>query len=352
MMQPSAARALPSAALAALALAACHSAAVTPQPPSVTVYPVSLAGRTNADVANVVGILLERGGAQRVELEPAAFVPDGSQELAAEAAAFATFVSARTPGTEYALFADIRGTQQTGIEELRAVLVDSQSRVAWSERLGAGEPAWDAHRPREPMECCTLLAQRLRPVLHLGDPMRSDAPESRLAARMQQRAGVPPHAELDAMDARLDALRELGDKARIRVYPPRVGSDWSAAAATDLAARLAQRGLPRATAASEPLRFATDASANEQQVLWSAARAIQQAVRSSGPQTDYLLFCDFLLDHGAVGAVHTFLLSPAGELVVVDLQNAHHADFARIAPASAADGAELAAARIAARLRP
>jgi hypothetical protein len=318
----------------------------------VTVYPVSLAGRTNADVANVVGILLERGGVQQVELEPAAFVPDGGQELAAEAAAFATFVSARAPSTEYALFADIRGTPQTGIDELRAVLVDRQSRVAWSERLGAGEPAWDARRPREPMDCCTLLAQRLRPVLHLDDPMRSDAPPGRLAARMEQRAGVPPQAELDAMDARLEALRRLGDKARVRVYPPRVGGEWSAAAATDLAARLAQHGLPRATAAGEPLRYAAQGSTNEQQVLWSAARSIQQAVRSAGPQTDYLLFCDVLLDNGKVGAVHTFLLSPAGELVVVDYQNAHHADFARIAPASPTGGTELAAARIAAKLRP
>src|ERR1041385_3248278 len=101
-MQPSVARAHAGPVLPPLAPPACHPAEVGSQPPSVTVYPVSLAGRPDADVANVVGILLERGGLQQVELEPAAFVPDGGQELAAEAAAFATFVQARCPGTEYA----------------------------------------------------------------------------------------------------------------------------------------------------------------------------------------------------------------------------------------------------------
>ena len=342
---------------AALALGVCLAAASRQQPqqpkPSVTVFPVLLAGKTNADVSNVVGVMLERGGLQQVELDETVFTPDPQQEFAAQAAAFGAFAQRRGTKTGFALFAEILGAPKTGIEELRAVLVDQQGKVVWSDRQRAGEPAWDKSKPHEPLDCCVLLARQLQQPLQLADPLRAGAPEGKLAARMQKKAGVPPPAELDAMAARLQALKQLGSKAGIKVYPPRLGAEWSTTSASDLAARLQQSGLVRATAAAEPLRFQAEASSNEQQTLWSAAKSIQQAVRALPPQTDYLLFCDFLMaGAGKVGAVHTFLLSPAGEFVVVDYQNSHHEDFARIAPASAAGCCELAAARVAASLRP
>jgi hypothetical protein len=87
-------------------------------------------------------------------------------------------------------------------------------------------------------------------------------------------------------------------------------------------------------------------------MLWSAAKSIQQAVRAAPVQKDYLLFTDFLMESaGKAGAVHTFLLSPAGELVVVDFQNSHHDDFQRLSPASAEDCSELAAIRLASCLK-
>ena len=53
---------------------------------------------------------------------------------------------------------------------------------------------------------------------------------------------------------------------------------------------------------------------------------------------------------GKAHAVHTYLLSPAGELVVVDFQNSRHADFARAARDSAARCCELVAQRLARHL--
>jgi hypothetical protein len=54
---------------------------------------------------------------------------------------------------------------------------------------------------------------------------------------------------------------------------------------------------------------------------------------------------------GKAWAVHTYLLSPAGELVVADFQNSHHEDFKRVAPDSATRCCELAALRLASYLR-
>jgi hypothetical protein len=168
---------------------------------------------------------------------------------------------------------------------------------------------------------------------------------------MSAKAGVPPQAEFDAMAQRLAALQKAG-KPRIQVYPPRIGAEWSTDGAKALAAAIEKAGIAQATAVAEPIRFTGKASPNEQQVLWSAAKSIQEAVRAAPAQKDFLLFTDFLMESaGKAGAVHTFLLSPTAEFVIVDFQNSHHEDFQRLSPSSVEDCGELAAIRLESHLK-
>jgi hypothetical protein len=326
-------------------------AAELPANASVTVFPVLLGGNPNADAANVVGIFLERGGLKQVEIEDAAFAPDKGQALDAQAAAFGTFVSKRGLKTDFALFASILGSPGKGVEAMRSALVDKQGKVIWSDQQQKGTPAFDKAKPDDPMGCVILLARQLRRPLHLADPMRQDAPASKLEQRMSQKAGVPAKGEFDAMAQRLATLQQSG-KPTIRVYPARIGDAWSTDSAKAIAAAIEEAGLAKATAATEPIRFTAQASQNEQQTLWSAAKSIQQAVRAAPVQQDYLLFADFLMQaENKAGAVHIFLLSPTGDFVIVDFQNSHHGDFQSVAPTSAADCSKLAAMRLAARLK-
>jgi hypothetical protein len=319
--------------------------------PSVTVYPVILGTAPNEDVATVVGMLLERGGLQRVEVEPAAYVPDRSLDFEKQAAAFGAFVAARGLATDYALFGAFLGSPQKGVSEVSGAIVDRNGGLVWSDRQRPGEPAFDRAKPDCPMDCSVLLVERLRPTLGLDDPARAGAPDGKLARRMQAKSGAPSPAELEAMQARLDALRSVGPKANVKVYPPRVGAEWSADGAARLAAILNERGLLHATAVDKPVVFAVTPSSNEQQVLWSGAKSIQTALRTAGRSAEYALFTDFLmLPSGKAGAVHTYLLSPDGDLVIVDFQNEHHEDFARIDPDSVADCSELSAVRLASKL--
>jgi hypothetical protein len=333
-----------------LATASCQSGGSQepgelPANASLTVFPVLLAGKPSPDVANVVGIMLERGGLQHVELEAAAFAADQGQDFAAQAQAFGTFAAARGIATDYALLASFQGSPGR-VEAVNGAIVDKHGRVVWSDRQQKGSAAFDKAKPGLPMDCAVLLAQRLRAPLHLADPFRAGAPASRLEQRMNQQAGMPPKAELEAMAVRLAALRKAG-RPGILVLPPRLGTDWSADAAKTLAAAIEKAGFAWAQAAEEPVRFAVQPSSNEQQVLWSAAKSIQEAVRAAPPGQQYLLFTDFLMESkDKAGAVHTFLLSPAGELVIVDYQNARHEDFQRLSPASAAACCELAAVRL------
>jgi len=336
-----------------LSLTSCQNPAPQPTARSITVFPVVLANQANADVATVVGSLLERGGMPEVDVAEATFTPAAGQDFAAHTQAFAAFVRDYKLSSERALFVDIQGTRQTGIEQVRSVLVDNQGKVLWSERQQAGDAAFDRHKPKEPLDCCIFVVQRLCEPLGLADPLRDGAPQGKLGARMQSKAGVPTAAETEAMAQRLQAVRKLGVSVAIRVLPPRIGGQWSAEGASDLAKRLVAAGFTNAQAAPAAIDFRTERSSNEQAVLWSGAHSLQQAVRAAPPGADHLLATDFLMaGEGKVGAVHCYLLSPAGDLVWVDYQNSHHDDFQRVNPRDAAGCCELAAKRVAQALRP
>lgn len=334
-------------------LASCQNPTPHPTARSITVFPVVLANQPNAQVATVVGSLLERGGMPEVQVGDATFQPDPAQDFQARLAAFTTFVQQHKPSTERALFVDIAGTRKTGIERVQSVLVDADGKVLWSEQQQAGDASFDANQPKEPLDCCVFVAQRLREPLGLADPLRVGAKDGRLGESMKVGAGVPGEAEQKAMADRLTALRKVATTTSIRVLPPRTGKQWSATAAADLAQRLVAAGLAKASAATTAIPFDTKAASNEQVVLWSGAASLQQAVRAGAAGSDYLLATDFLMaDENKVGAVHSYLLAPNGDLVWVDYQNSHHDDFRAIEPKTNADCVALVTRRVAAALKP
>jgi hypothetical protein len=338
-----------------LALAACGSAPEPAQaatPRSITVFPVTLAGRSSPEVANVVGILLERGGAEGVELSEAAFSRGDGVAAADEASAFAAWVKQQSLATDLALRVVVEGDPRRGVDSIRTMLAQKDGTIVADEMHAKGSPAFDSANPKEPMDCCVFVVNSLRDRLGLQDPLRGNAKESKLAQRMQQKAGVPDAKEADAMMQRLADLRAAGKAARIRVYPSRVGDAWSAESAADLAARIEKSGLCAAVAESEPLRFQAKPSSNQQAVLWGAARSMQQLLREKGSTGDYALVCDFLpRGEGRFGGVHACLFAPDGSFVFVDLQNSHHDDFQSVDPQSVADCVELASMRVLGALR-
>lgn len=344
------------ALFASCALASCQGPETAPpaklQPGTITVFPIVLAGQPSAQVAHVVGIFLERASAPGVELTEATFRPEVAADAPTEATAFGTFAQKQAVATDYALFADVRGTPGKGIDEVRSVLADKQGKVVWSEAWKKGDAVFDKRRMHEPMDCCLFVVERLRPVLGLQDPNRRGAPEGKLAARMAEKSGAPSDAERTAMATRLEALRELGTKAKVLVLPPRCGKDWSKDGAQALAKALTASGLVTAEAATAPVEFSVTPDSNEQAVLWGAAKALQAALKKGPARTDYVLCADFLMAaEGKAGAVHTFLFDPAGELVWVDFQNSHHADFQATNPTGIDGCAALSGKRAIAALR-
>ena len=122
---------------------------------SVTVFPIVLnAGKPingvpanmSKNMAELVGLFLERGGVKEIEIADTQFTPSEKDDLAKSAEAFGEFVRSRKLDTEYALYGQFLGTPGKGIDEIRLVVVDRQGKVV---SVGAQGPATTCTARRE-----------------------------------------------------------------------------------------------------------------------------------------------------------------------------------------------------------
>ncbi len=87
------------------------------------------------NIAEMVGLLLERGGMKPIEIAAAQFSPPKDADLAKLAVAFGRFVQSRNLKTDYALCGQFIGTPGKGADEIRLAVVDRQGKVVLADRL-------------------------------------------------------------------------------------------------------------------------------------------------------------------------------------------------------------------------
>jgi hypothetical protein len=320
----------------------------------LTVYPVLLGERPMHQVGSVVAVMMEQAGLLEVGADETVFSPPEGATLDAIAGAFAEFVREQAIERRYALYAEYLGSPQSGVKAIRAVLVDREGRVVWTDRQAPGDATFDRIAPENPMGCCVLLAERLRLAMALPEPLpEEERSAGKLEQQLRRESGIPEEAELEAMEQRRATLTGGLAEARIVVYPVRVAGRLDRPQAERLAGLLREAGFGDAVVAAEDLPLDVARAMNEQKVLWSLARGFRDHVRQTPPNADYALYADYIMrgPEGPVGAVHFVVCDRTGEWVVVDFQNSHHDDFQSVAPRSADDCARLAAQRFAGYLR-
>ncbi|MEW6250300.1 MAG: hypothetical protein AB1716_06620 [Planctomycetota bacterium] len=319
---------------------------------ALTVFPAGLLGRPVRPVGDALALLLERAGMQNLEIDAPEFQPPAKADLAGTVAAFGEFVKAHPPQTDYALFAEVLGSHEKGVAEVRTVVTDRQGALVWQDRQTPDDPDFRKVSPREPMECCVLVVERLRPVLGLADPTRAAAPAGKLARHWAQKSGTPDKAERDAITERQQAFKQAAPKATVWVYPALAGEEVSQESAAQLAQLLNDAGLTKAVVAEQGPQLEIKGDSNEQKVLWDMAGGVRAFVRAHRPDAGYVLFAHYLMGRNASGAVtvsgvHFVVCDRDGAWVIVDFQNNHHGDFNAIDPKSRADCDRLVAKRLA-----
>lgn len=318
----------------------------------LTVYPASLVGQPVPQVGEVVAMMLERAGMSNLEVDAPEFKPPEKAEFPEIAKAFGEFVRSNPPKTDYALLADFRGTPGKSVDSVGTVVVDRQGRIVWQDCQSPTDADFKRIAPHEPLECCQLVVERLRPLLKLDDPQRENAPEGRLARRWNQRTGVPDKAEQDAMPERQRQFKQAAATATVLIYPAHGGDEWSAESAAHLVTLLSEAKLTRPTAARQGPQPDVKGDMNEQKVLWAMARGVREYVQAHRPDADYVLYADYLMGknragQSVVGGVHFVICDREGRWVIVDFQNSHHPDFNAIKPTSRVDCDALVAQRLA-----
>jgi hypothetical protein len=220
---------------------------------SVTVFPIVLTVDTPAaqppqlppgmskNLAEWVGLFLERGGMKQIEIADAKFSPPEKADLTTAAEAFGQFVRSQKLSTQYALFGQFLGIPRKGVDEIRLVVVDRQGKVILAElrdreqlsRLGGVDLLLASYH----------LVCRLRPLWGLADPSRKDAPEGKMARLAAEKSGLPSRAEREAIHSRLNTWRKSIKTSTVAVFPVHVSGRSDAKVAVALAEMLSHEGL-------------------------------------------------------------------------------------------------------------
>lgn len=306
---------------------------------SVTIFPIILAERPFKNIAEVAALMFEKANVKTIEVLDEAFLPT-EEDIWEISDSFGEFVRRQSLKTDYALFGEYVGTRDTGIQEVRSIIVDGDGNPVWVDRQTAEDKLFKKIKPKDPMSCTLLLVERIRTSLGLPDPERKDAPKGKWFAHWNKASDLPAEKEIKAMDKRLEAMSKKFDhfkNAKVQVYPVFHHNKWDKEAAVSLAGILNEKNIFMAEAIAADIAIEIKGSSNEAKMLWDLARQFSDYLKENKVEADAALISQYFMGEKEAHAVHFVLCDQEGEWIVVDLQNDHHEDFQKINPKTTSD---------------
>jgi hypothetical protein len=320
---------------------------------AMTILPVFVMEQPNRNVADVLGLVLEKAGFDNLAATDTPFTPPTDTAWEKWPAALGDFVRQNPPTTAYVLFADFAGTPQTGPQSVRFIIVDQQGGLVLADRQLPSDPDFKriAAVDPDPMGCSALVGERVHKLLKLP-AAKQPAPEGKFAKLWAEKSGTPGKAEVAAMEKAQKELKAALRGSDVLVFPTRINGVPNAEQAKHLADALAKEHGCKTHLSDTPFVAEIAPSSNQQRRLWDLARTFRDYVREHKPDAPYALVADHVIaPDGRVWAVHLVVCDRAGEWVIVDFQNDLQPDYKSIAPKSADDCDRLTLKRLASYLR-
>ncbi|QEG34766.1 hypothetical protein [Bythopirellula goksoeyrii] len=310
---------------------------------TLTILPVRVAAKPMDRVSELIGLLLEKKGLKNIELGDKPFDPGENNDLRQYTNELGKFVDQNPIPTDYALYVEYHVKLPEGLlTQIQSVILDKKGDIVWSEQLTEEDQELKAmQNHRDLMTLSAEVVERIAPQLGLNEETARAAQPGKMARLIDERSGLPPQAERDAIPAREQQFRKAGPQRTLLVLPPRVlGRATDVASAQALANGLITAALCQAKTAEEVVEFAaSQKDPNELKTLWDLSREVREYVRQHPPETDYVLCADYVFNpqNWKQGYVHLIVCDRQGEWVIVDMQNSHHKDYQEIEPTSQGD---------------
>ncbi|TWT45148.1 hypothetical protein RAS1_15700 [Phycisphaerae bacterium RAS1] len=319
----------------------------------MTVFPVTVLGRPMRNVADAVGLVLEKKGMSALDAVDTAFTPPADATREQMPKLFGEFLAKNPIGDGYALYAEYLGEPKSGPTEVRFVVLDAKGALVLADRQTPADADFKktAARDPDPMGCSVLVATRLFSLC--GWKESASGADGKFARLWAEKSGMPGAAERDAMKPRLAQLKATKGSATLTVYPTLLGDKTDAGSATRLAKLLGGTFGGGAAAAEEAAGVTIAPSSNQQKRLWDLARGLREHVQKHPPKTQYAALVDmnFNPEHPARGGFQVVICDQAGEWVVVEFCNDVHDEWQRAKPKTLEDAEKVAAEKAAAGVR-
>lgn len=319
---------------------------------SLMIFPVRVLGRPMRNVAEVLGLVLEKQGMGNLEAAEQDFAPPEGATWEETAKLFEEFIGKNAKVSGYALYAEFLGEPKGGPTEVRFIVASAKGELVLMDRQTAADADFKktAARDPDPLGCSALVARRLFALA--GWKEKRGKTEGKFAKLWAEKSGAASAAEQEAMKGRLAKLRAARGKASLTVYPTLMGEKPDAESAGRLAKLLEGAFGGGATAAAEASGVSVSPSSNQQKRMWDLSRGLRERVRANPPPTEYAALAEVLFDPASPGhgGVEVVICDRAGEWVVVEFCNEVHEEWARLKPKAVEDVERVAAAKVAARV--
>lgn len=300
------------------------------------------AGEKYFDVVDTLGLLLEEKGYDNFVIAETKFrFPEGKDKRKDRSRMFADFVKEMDLKTDYAMCTELTLNLEKSFQEVYTVIVDKSGDVVWERSWKRDDPEFENSFPGTPEKCYIFVCNRLAQALNLDElPEKELDADKKEALRKMRESDPPDKSQFAAMEKRREAMKKIGESAKVTVCPVRVNGEKAEQTLTShLYELLNEEKICQATVGGDFLDFETDGWPNEQKVLWQYAWAAKHFVEDNPPDTDYILFADYWQrpDDKAIHAVHFVLCDRNGDWVIVDFQNSHQKAFKRTKPGNLED---------------
>ncbi|HUU28820.1 MAG TPA: hypothetical protein VM123_13500 [archaeon] len=315
---------------------------------SITIFPIIMAGKPFRNVGAVLALFLEKASMKEIDLAGEEFMPPLETGIRQACDSFSEFVHKKNIDTDYALFGEYIGTPQTGVKEVRCIVVDREGNPVWVDTQTPEDQDFKRINPQNPMLCTYLLAERLRTALGLPDPNREDAPRAKWAEYWDKESGLPSEKERVQMEERRKELDAGFPSAKVLVFPILNSGAVSRENALHIAELLNTKQICHAEAAPGEVILQIKPETNQLKKLWELAGKFRQYIRENQSDADYSLYAQYTIDSGTgkFFEINFVLCDRSGEWVIVDFQNEYQEDVKSAVPITAQDCDRLVVKRL------